>query len=110
MHTILRDRTTNKNDVRPRNALGPAMALPKARRRRPGVAQGPLPSLQNSPKRPLTSMPRPHPPASPRTPHPHPPQFVFYADRLNRLIVEAGLGHLPFIEKQASVEEAGGAR
>jgi uridine kinase len=26
--------------------------------------------------------------------------FVFYADRLNRLVVEAGLGHLPFIEKQ----------
>jgi hypothetical protein len=25
--------------------------------------------------------------------------FVFYADRLNRLIVEAGLGHLPFTEK-----------
>ncbi|WIA28487.1 hypothetical protein OEZ86_011030 [Tetradesmus obliquus] len=25
--------------------------------------------------------------------------FVFYADRLNRLIVEAGLGHLPFQEK-----------
>ncbi len=22
--------------------------------------------------------------------------FVFYADRLNRLVVEAGLGHLPF--------------
>ncbi|GBF94831.1 uridine kinase chloroplastic [Raphidocelis subcapitata] len=42
MHTILRDRTTNKND------------------------------------------------------------FVFYADRLNRLIVEAGLGHLPFIEKQVT--------
>ena len=42
MHTILRDRTTNKND------------------------------------------------------------FVFYADRLNRLIVEAGLGHLPFHEKQVT--------
>jgi hypothetical protein len=26
--------------------------------------------------------------------------FVFYADRLNRLIVEAALGHLPFHEKQ----------
>lgn len=25
--------------------------------------------------------------------------FVFYADRLNRLVVEAGLGHLPFVEK-----------
>lgn len=25
--------------------------------------------------------------------------FVFYADRLNRLVVEAGLGHLPFREK-----------
>lgn len=25
--------------------------------------------------------------------------FTFYADRLNRLIVEAGLGHLPFAEK-----------
>eukprot|EP00878_Enallax_costatus_P013746 GHUV01014377.1.p1 GENE.GHUV01014377.1~~GHUV01014377.1.p1 ORF type:complete len:419 (+),score=148.45 GHUV01014377.1:563-1819(+) len=25
--------------------------------------------------------------------------FVFYADRLNRLIIEAGLGHLPFKEK-----------
>eukprot|EP00879_Flechtneria_rotunda_P011328 GHRR01011833.1.p1 GENE.GHRR01011833.1~~GHRR01011833.1.p1 ORF type:complete len:489 (+),score=128.33 GHRR01011833.1:1545-3011(+) len=25
--------------------------------------------------------------------------FVFYADRLNRLIIEAGLGHLPFTEK-----------
>ncbi|KAI8466809.1 MAG: putative uracil phosphoribosyl transferase [Monoraphidium minutum] len=48
MHTILRDRTTNKND------------------------------------------------------------FVFYADRLNRLIVEAGLGHLPFIEKQ--VETPTGSR
>lgn len=26
--------------------------------------------------------------------------FVFYADRLNRLVVEHGLGHLPFTEKQ----------
>ncbi|KXZ55679.1 hypothetical protein GPECTOR_2g1229 [Gonium pectorale] len=25
--------------------------------------------------------------------------FVFYADRINRLLVEAGLGHLPFTEK-----------
>ncbi len=25
--------------------------------------------------------------------------FVFYADRVNRLVVEAGLGHLPFSEK-----------
>jgi uracil phosphoribosyltransferase len=25
--------------------------------------------------------------------------FVFYSDRLNRLLVEAGLGHLPFAEK-----------
>ncbi len=25
--------------------------------------------------------------------------FVFYANRLNRLLVEAGLGHLPFSEK-----------
>ncbi|KAJ9534686.1 hypothetical protein QJQ45_013067 [Haematococcus lacustris] len=25
--------------------------------------------------------------------------FVFYANRLNRLVVEAGLGHLPFTEK-----------
>nr|QKY14881.1 uridine kinase (UK) [Polytomella parva] len=25
-------------------------------------------------------------------------EFVFYADRLNRLVVEAGLGHLPFTE------------
>ena len=25
--------------------------------------------------------------------------FVFYADRINRLLVEAGLGHLPFLEK-----------
>lgn len=25
--------------------------------------------------------------------------FVFYADRLNRLIIEAGLGQLPFMEK-----------
>ena len=25
--------------------------------------------------------------------------FVFYADRLNRLVVEHGLGHLPFAEK-----------
>lgn len=25
--------------------------------------------------------------------------FVFYSDRLNRLIIEAGLGHLPFTEK-----------
>jgi hypothetical protein len=25
--------------------------------------------------------------------------FVFYADRINRLLVEAGLGHLPFREK-----------
>lgn len=25
--------------------------------------------------------------------------FVFYANRLNRLVVEAGLGHLPFREK-----------
>lgn len=25
--------------------------------------------------------------------------FVFFADRLSRLIVEAGLGHLPFTEK-----------
>lgn len=24
--------------------------------------------------------------------------FVFYANRLNRLVVEAGLGHLPFRE------------
>jgi hypothetical protein len=50
MHTILRDRTTNKND------------------------------------------------------------FVFYADRLNRLIVEAGLGHLPFIERQARAGALGVAR
>jgi len=27
------------------------------------------------------------------------PDFVFYADRLLRLVVEAGLGHLPFAEK-----------
>ncbi|CAI5972234.1 unnamed protein product, partial [Closterium sp. NIES-64] len=27
--------------------------------------------------------------------------FVFYADRLIRLVVEHGLGHLPFVEKQA---------
>jgi len=26
--------------------------------------------------------------------------FVFYADRLIRLVVEHGLGHLPFTEKQ----------
>ncbi|KAK7271083.1 hypothetical protein RJT34_26694 [Clitoria ternatea] len=26
--------------------------------------------------------------------------FVFYSDRLNRLVVEHGLGHLPFTEKQ----------
>nr|QKY14883.1 uridine kinase (UK) [Polytomella parva] len=26
-------------------------------------------------------------------------EFVFYADRLNRLVVEAGLGHLPFTER-----------
>jgi uridine kinase len=25
--------------------------------------------------------------------------FVFFADRLSRLVVEAGLGHLPFHEK-----------
>ncbi|MEW5316301.1 MAG: hypothetical protein WDW38_007681 [Sanguina aurantia] len=25
--------------------------------------------------------------------------FVFYANRLNRLVVEAGLGHLPFVER-----------
>lgn len=25
--------------------------------------------------------------------------FVFFADRLSRLVVEAGLGHLPFTEK-----------
>ena len=25
--------------------------------------------------------------------------FVFFADRLTRLVVEAGLGHLPFTEK-----------
>ncbi|PNW72116.1 hypothetical protein CHLRE_16g681850v5 [Chlamydomonas reinhardtii] len=28
-----------------------------------------------------------------------PNDFVFYADRINRLLVEAGLGHLPFREK-----------
>ena len=28
--------------------------------------------------------------------------FVFYADRLNRLVVEAGLGHLPFTEKMVT--------
>ncbi|MBA0822551.1 hypothetical protein Goarm_019346 [Gossypium armourianum] len=26
--------------------------------------------------------------------------FVFYSDRLIRLVVEHGLGHLPFTEKQ----------
>jgi uridine kinase len=29
----------------------------------------------------------------------HKNDFVFYADRLNRLVVEAGLGLLPFQEK-----------
>ncbi|PWS22331.1 uracil phosphoribosyltransferase, partial [Enterococcus faecium] len=28
------------------------------------------------------------------------PDFVFYSDRLIRLVVEHGLGHLPFTEKQ----------
>ncbi|EFJ49721.1 hypothetical protein VOLCADRAFT_104172 [Volvox carteri f. nagariensis] len=28
--------------------------------------------------------------------------FVFYADRLNRLVVEAGLGHLPFTERSVT--------
>ncbi|KAJ6980583.1 hypothetical protein NC653_028400 [Populus alba x Populus x berolinensis] len=28
--------------------------------------------------------------------------FVFYADRLIRLVVEHGLGHLPFTEKQVT--------
>lgn len=30
------------------------------------------------------------------------PDFVFYADRLIRLVVEHGLGHLPFTEKQVT--------
>jgi uridine kinase len=33
-------------------------------------------------------------------------QFVFYADRVIRLVVEAGLGHLPFTEKEVSRTKA----
>jgi uridine kinase len=39
--------------------------------------------------------------------------FVFFADRLSRLVVEAGLGHLPFHEKTVITptgERHGGGR
>jgi uracil phosphoribosyltransferase len=28
--------------------------------------------------------------------------FIFYSDRLNRLLIEEGLSHLPFIEKRVT--------
>lgn len=36
--------------------------------------------------------------------------FVFYADRINRLLVEAGLGHLPFTEKIVTTPTGGWRR
>lgn len=36
--------------------------------------------------------------------------FVFYADRLNRVVVETGLGHLPFHEKVITTPTGAGIR
>lgn len=44
---------------------------------------------------PANKPPKPQPQPQP----PRPSDFVFYADRLNRLVVEAGLGFLPFTER-----------
>ena len=35
------------------------------------------------------------------------PDFVFYADRLLRLVVEAGLGFLPFAERSVTTPTGG---
>ena len=47
---------------------------------------------------------------APPTPHHTKADFAFYADRLNRLVVEAGLGHLPFAEKTVVTPTGAGAR